>query len=249
MRLLLCLAIVLALAATACTGGEVANGSPSPSVVPSPPTPSDAPSPYPTSIPTPRPIPPAWAEPIEQDLDPTDITDERLVPPGATLTDRVVLAEGGGLAEQVVVAYVLGSDPFAAEHGLAVWERFPDRPAWSVVLAYLDQPADEVLGIRLQTGDLNGDLHDDVLAFEDMGGTGACGRWRVLAASAAGTEVIFEEQTCDTQISIAGGALEVREAIFAPEDPHCCPSTFGTSTLEWDGELFVETSSRVDEAP
>src|SRR3989304_6220137 len=204
MRRLLCLAIVLALAATACTGGEVANGSPSPSVVPSPPTPSDAPSPYPTS-------PPA--------LRPPDITDERLVPPGATLTDRVVLAEGGGLAEQVVVAYVLGSDPFAAEHGLAVWERFPDRPAWSVVLAYLDQPADEVLGIRLQTGDLNGDLHDDVLAFEDMGGTGACGRWRVLAASAAGTEVVFEEQTCDTQISIAGGARAVPGAGFAPAGP------------------------------
>src|SRR3970282_763036 len=130
MRRLLCLAIVLALAATACTGGEVANGSPSPSVVPSPPTPSHAPSPHPTSIRTPR----------------------------------VFSAEGGGLAEQVVAPYVLGSDPFAAEHGLAVWESFPDRPAWSVVLAYLDQPADKVLGIRLQTADLTGDLHDDVRA-------------------------------------------------------------------------------------
>src|SRR3989304_4024801 len=115
MRRRLCLAIGLALAATACTGGEVANGSPSPSVVPTSPRPSDAPGPRPTAIP-PRPTPPAWAEPIEQDLDPTDITDERLVPPDATLTDRIVLAEGGGLPEQVVVASVLGSDPRAARH-------------------------------------------------------------------------------------------------------------------------------------
>jgi hypothetical protein len=129
-----------------------------------------------------------------------------------------------------------------------VWERFPDPPAWSVVLAYVDEPADEVLGIRLQTGDLTGDLHDDVLAFEDMGGTGGCGRWRVLAASAAGTEAVFQEHTCDTQISIVGGTIEVREAIFEPEDPHCCPSSLRTSTLEWGGERFVETSSRVDGA-
>src|SRR3972149_9126249 len=129
MRRFLCLAIGLALAATACTGGEVANGSPSPSVVPTSPRPSDAPSPDTTSIPTPRPIPPAWAEPIEQDLDPTDITDERPVPSGATLTDRVVIAEGGGLAEQVVVAYVLGSDPFAAQRGVAGGGGLPRRPA------------------------------------------------------------------------------------------------------------------------
>jgi hypothetical protein len=248
MRRLLCLAIGLALAAPACTGDGGANGSPSPSVATTSSTPSDTPSPDPTSIPRPRPIPPAWAEPIEQDLDPSDIRDERLLPPGATLTDRVVLAEGGDLPEQVVVAYVVGSDPFAAEHGVSVWERFPDPPAWSVVLAYVDEPAAEVLGIRLQTGDLTGDLHDDVLAFEDMGGTGGCGRWRVLAASATGTDVAFDEQTCDTQVSIVGGALEVREAIFEPEDPHCCPSSFRTSTLEWDGERFVETSSRVDGA-
>jgi hypothetical protein len=249
MRRLLSLAIGLALAAPACTGDGGANGSPSPSVVPTATTPSDTASPDPTSTSAPRPIPPAWAEPIEQDLDPAAITDERLVPPGATLTARVVLAEGGGLPEQVVVAYVVGSDPFAAEHGVAVWERFPDPPAWSVVLAYVDKPAAEVLGIRLQTGDLTGDLHEDVLAFEDMGGTGGCGRWRVLAASAAGTETVFQEQTCDTQVSIVGETLEVRGAIFEPEDPHCCPSAFRTSTLEWDGQGFTETSSRVDDAP
>jgi hypothetical protein len=241
------LVLFLALAAAACTESADTDGSPSPSVEPSatasPDTPSPEPTSSPTPEPTPRPIPPAWAAPIEDDLDPDDLPDERLVPPGATVTDRVTLAEGGGLPDQVAVSYVLGSDPFAAEHGVAVWERFSDPPAWSVVLAFLNEPAEGILGIGFQSGDVTGDLHDDVLSFEDMGGTGACGRWRVLSASATGTDVIFQDQTCDTEIRIAGQALEVREAIYGPNDPHCCPRAFRTSTLEWDGEAFAVTST------
>jgi hypothetical protein len=250
MRRSIPLAIGLALVAAACTRSASTNGSASPSVEPT--TTTGTPSPDPTTTPdatstptpdaSPRPIPPAWAEPVEEDLDPADLSDERLVPPGATLTDRATLPEGGGLPDQVVVAYVLGADPFAAEHGVAVWERFPQAPTWSVVLAFVNEPSDGVLGIGFQTGDLTGDLHDDVLSFEEMGGTGACGRWRVLASSAAGTEVILEERTCDTEMWIAGSALQRREAIYGPNDPHCCPRAFRTSTLEWDGERFEVTA-------
>ena len=191
-----------------------------------------------------RPIPPAWAIPIEDDLAPTELDDAELVPPDAELTDRVTLPAAGGVPDEVAVTYVIGDDPFAAEHGFAIWQRFADAPSWSVVFAYVDAPDEGVLGISVQTGDLTGDGHDDVLTFEGTGGSGACGRWRVIAASAEATDRLLQRRTCDTEILIADGTLEMREAVYGPEDPHCCPSAFRFTTLEWGGEQFLETAVR-----
>ena len=109
--------------------------------------------------------------------------------------------------------------------------------------AFTDRPRAGVLGVSSQTGDVTGDELADRLTLEDLGGSGACGRYRVVAGTATGAEEVFSRQVCDTEIFIAGGSLTVREAVFEPGDPHCCPSAFRTSTLEWDGEAFVETSS------
>jgi hypothetical protein len=209
------------------------------------PTPTATPaSPSPTGSPSPRPIPPAWAAPIEQDVPPEDLPDDRLVPPGATLTARVTLPAGEAVADEIAVAYVIGSDPFAAEHGFAIWHRFPEPPAWSVVLAFVDAPERGVLGIDVQSGDLTGDGHPEAVTFEQTGGSGACGRWRVLATIGEGTSQVFSRRTCDTEIAIVGRALEMREAVYGPDDPHCCPSAFRYTTLEWDGSGFVETDVR-----
>ncbi|HET7236771.1 MAG TPA: hypothetical protein VFK59_10115 [Actinomycetota bacterium] len=251
MRRFLCLLVGVLLALPACTGSGDADDGPSPSVVPTATTPPDTPSPEPTSSPTPepspRPIPPAWARPIEEDLDPEALADDALIPPGATLTGRVELPAAGSTPDQVAVAYALGEDPFAAEHGVAVWERFADLPAWSVVYAFVDPPEEGVLGIRLEAGDLTGDGHADVLTLEDRGGSGACGTWTVVSGTAEDTARIFRRQTCDAEIVIDDGGLRLREAVFEPDDPHCCPSAFRTSRLEWDGERFVVVSS--DETP
>lgn len=249
-------ATVLSLALPACDGEDDA-GLPTtsrtptaPSESPSMPSPTTTPSndgsPSGSPSPLPRPIPPAWAAPIEEDVDPDDLDDAALVPPGGQLADRVTLGAAGGVPDQVAVAYVVGSDPFSAEHGVAVWQRFAEPPAWSVVLAFVDPPARGVLGIRLQAGDLTGDGHDDLLTFEETGGSGACGRWRVVVASDADTEQVFARQTCDTEIVLAGGVLRMREAVFEADDPHCCPSAFRTTTLEWNGTGFVETDVDVE---
>jgi hypothetical protein len=198
----------------------------------------------PTASPTPRPIPPAWAAPVEADVAPEDLLDAQLVPPEATLTARVALPAGEAVADEVAVAYVIGSDPFAAEHGFAVWQRFPEPPAWSVVFAFVDAPEEGVLGIDVQGSDLTGDGHADAMTFEQTGGSGACGRWRVVATIAGDTAQVFSRRTCDTEIAIVDGALEMREAVFGPDDPHCCPRAFRYTTLEWDGSRFVETDVR-----
>jgi len=244
----LALLVLLVVTGVACEGEErvAPTGAPSPTASPSPlPPPTPSPS-SPTPSESPRPIPPAWALPIEEDLLPGELPGAALVPPGAELTARVELPAGGGLPDQVAVAYGIGEDPFARQHGFAVWERFAEPPAWSVVYAFVDAPRRGVLGIRLQAGDLTGDGHDDVLVFEETGGSGACGTWRVVAATEEGTTLLFKRKTCDAELLIRDGALELREAIYEPEDPHCCPSAFRYATLEWDGARFVETASRLE---
>jgi len=238
---------LLLLAGAACEGEDRAGPAPSPSPRGAAPTPSASPPPSsPTPTPSPRPIPPAWAEPIEEDLTPAEVPDAALVPPDAELTGRTVLPAAGGLPDQIAVTYAIGPDPFAREHGFALWERFPEPPAWSVVLAFVDPPDRGVLGIRLGSGDLTGDGHDDVLVFEETGGTGACGTWRVVTGAGTDAGAVFGRKTCDAELLIRGGALELREAVFEPGDPHCCPSAFRYATLEWNGRRFVETASRLE---
>jgi hypothetical protein len=162
------------------------------------------------------------------------------------LTGRIELPAAGTVPDQVAVAYVVGEDPFAAEHGVAVWQRFPDEPAWSVVYAFADPPEEGVLGIRLNSGDLTGDGHDELLVLEERGGTGACGTWTVVSGTGADTSSIFTRETCDTEIAIVDGALVVREAVYEPDDPHCCPSAFRTVTLRWNGERFARTGVEVE---
>jgi hypothetical protein len=247
------LLIVVALALAACDGdgGSVAQptAAPTPSASPSPSpigSPSVAPTPSANPTPEPRPIPPAWAAPIDDDLDASDLRDEELVPPGAQLTDRVTLPAAGDAPDQVAVAYVIGEDPFAAEHGFAVWQRFEDRPHWSVVLAFLDAATKGVLGIRVDAGDATGDGHDDVLTFEETGGSGACGTWRLITADANDTRQVLRRRTCDAEFVISPGALELRMAVYEPDDAHCCPSAFRYATFEWNGEVFERTDVVVE---
>ncbi len=102
-----------------------------------------------------------------------------------------------------------------------------------------------MFGIRVDTGDLTGDAIPDILSFEDVGGSGACGTYRVIATSAGDASEIFRREACDTQIAISSGDLRIREAIFRANDPHCCPSAFRESVLRWNGTSWEEISSEV----
>ena len=200
------------------TSSPVASGSPSPSIAPPPTV-----------------IPPAWAAPIKKPLPGEGIPAERLVPPGAEVAGTWFLPGAAGIPDQVVATWGSGADPLRREQGLVVWERYPERPAWRPAYAFLDPPKSGVFGIRVLVGDLTGDGHEDLLAFEDRGGSGACGTWRVVAAVEFLPETIYEKDTCDADLTIHDGQLVIDEAVFKPGDAHCCPSAYRAITLQYDG--------------
>jgi len=240
--------LLLSVAACGTNGGD---GPAATSTVSSPATTSATPSRAPTASPTAAPEPsPSLGLPkdapatLDAPLSVVELTEgdfADLAPPGATVTFTDVLATPDDPVDQVAVAWRRGEDPFASEQGFVVWQRFAADPPWRAVYAFTDRPPSGVLGISLETGDLTADGLPEIVTFEQVGGTGACGTWRVIAPRPGGASEIHREETCDVQIQIADGALERREAVYGPDDPHCCPSAFRVSRLEWDGETFVQT--------
>jgi hypothetical protein len=242
------LALVLAATAAHACGGEAA---PSPSAPASGAStvasPSPAPSPTmaagpatPTATGTRVPdadvsVPDDAPTTLGDDVPADRLADDPPLPPGATLTSSWA-GEAGAGAASVAFAWRRGDDPLAAQNGFEVWARFAgEDPVWRAVYAFTDRPSTGVLGITFEEGDVTGDGVADVLTFEDTGGSGACGTWRVVRIERDDAVETLARQTCDTRVRIAGGDLEVREAVYKPGDAHCCPSAYRTTRLRWDG--------------
>lgn len=243
---------LLALAASACGGESVRRVSPSATATPqdAPPTRASlAPSltPSPTTSPA-IDLPPDGPATYPKGLAAVEVPVDELVPPGGEVTSVWRLPQSVDQVPQIALAWTRGADPFAAEHGFAVWQQFPGRPPWRVVYAFTDPPAAGVLGVRFEAADLTGDAIVDALTFEDMGGSGGCGVSRVVQSGAGFATQIFRRMTCDTQIQVENGALRIRAAVYEPGDSHCCPSRFRTTTIRWDGESWNVTDKVVTPA-
>jgi hypothetical protein len=158
-----------------------------------------------------------------------------LVPVGAEVTEVRRLAATSDRVSQIALAWTRGVDPFSSEHGFELWQLFLDAPPWRVVYAFTDPASEEVFGVRFDMGDVTGDAIPDALTFEDKGGSGGCGVWRVVRSGSGFATPIFHRSTCDTQIVLASGTLRIRAAEYEPGDSHCCPSRFRTTTIRWDG--------------
>jgi len=163
-----------------------------------------------------------------------------LLPPGASHASRVALRDP---IEQIVLTWSDGG-PLRRRNGLIVWQRSEDE-GWHAVYAFTDPARLGVFGIRVDAGELTDDAFADVLSFEDVGGSGACGTYRVIASTPGDASEIFRRDACDTQMAISGGDLRIREAVFHADDPHCCPSAFRETTLRWNGTSWDEVSSEV----
>ena len=246
--------MLLTLAEAACSRSEEPAVSPSGATGPTIPEATEtSPLPMPTAAsPSPSPTPavdpdvrlPEGMPAIVDDPDDLaliasgDLTP--LLPSGARYASRFALRDP---IEQIVLTWLDG-DPLGRRNGLIVWQRSEDE-SWHAVYAFTDPLRLGVFGIRVDAGELTGDAIADILSFEDVGGSGACGTYRVIASTAGDASEIFRRDTCDTQIAIAGRDLRVREAVFRAGDPHCCPSAFRESTLRWNGTSWDEVSSEV----
>jgi len=193
--------------------------------------PASSPSPTPSRTIEPVGVPAGTPRSYEQDIAPPDVPPDALIPPGTSVTDVWYAETSQG--SSILVAYVEpGTDPFRQEHGLIVWRRFPGEPApWRPVFGITDPPDRAVVQLRAIIGDATGDGSPDALVFEDTGGSGACGTWRVLDLSA--NAEVFNRKTCDTTIDLSTDpvGLVVHEAVFAEGDAHCCPSATRTSVF------------------
>jgi len=181
-------------------------------------------------------------------VDAADLPRDELVPAGTTPTDIWPAIAPDGSQFAVIAFAEPGDDPLRRARGLVVWRRFDGVPPWRAVFGLSHPAAAGVLAIHALIGDATGDGSPDALTFEDTGGSGACGTWRVLDL-AANAEV-FTKQTCDTTIDLSAGpvGLLVREAIFEPGDAHCCPSATRISILSFD-EASGWTVSSSSEQP
>jgi hypothetical protein len=223
------LAFVLA---AACSGDPVSAPSPQTSTPPASVSPSETASPSPAVEPVN--VPSGTPSSFDDDVGSSDVPPDALIPPGTSVTDVWYAETSAG--STILVAFVdPGTDPFRLEHGLVVWRRFPGEPEpWRPEFGLPDPPERGVVELHAIIGDATGDGSPDALTFENTGGSGVCGTWRVidLAANAS----VFTKKTCDTTIDLSADppGLVVQEAVFAPGDAHCCPSSTKTSVLTFD---------------
>jgi hypothetical protein len=245
--LVLALAVVVAVLMTSCDTdqpiGVPVTPLPSGSIPPSDTTqPSMQPSPSVT--PTSSPDLPSGI-PVSYDLDvrKEDVPSKALIPPGTKVSNRWMTETPAG--EVIVVAYLTPSgDPFLQARGLVEWRRAEGSvPPWSPVFGMEHPKSDGILGIEGLVGDATGDGSVDLLLVESTGGSGACGNWRVIDLAAASER--WAKSLCDARVDLHVDPVGIAllEAVFGPDDPHCCPSGFRTTVLVYqEGRGFVKDS-------
>jgi hypothetical protein len=234
--------LVFLVVGTACSGASVSpptttgSSASSPSVGPSSPPPSS-----PSASTSPVSLPPGVPPTYGGDQAAGDVPPASLVAPGATVTGTWFAPQGE--LTSIAVAYSLSGEPLLQEHGLVVWNEYPDAPRWRAVFGFRDKPSAGVLGVQAQTGDATGDGLAEVLTFESTGGSGSCGTYRVIAPS-NGSQ-IFDETVCDTVIEIAThpAGLQETAAVFGPGDAHCCPSAQKVTRLRYTGSRWKVVST------
>ena len=220
----LLLALVLL---TACTGGSTTSAglasSPNVSVAPH----------------LPDGIPPSFGDAVEA----ANVPVAALTPLKATVTNSSITETAAG--EAIVVAWEFpGNDPFRKDRGVAVWRRFDDggapwRPIWGASYPATRNP---VLGIDTRIADVTGDGSPDALVTASTGGSGNCAT--TYAVDLASSTQVFRDTGCDRTIDPSSDpvGLRIHEAVYAPGDPHCCPSGFRDTVLVYQDGTWRTSS-------
>jgi hypothetical protein len=165
--------------------------------------------------------------------------------PNGTMPSAIWTATAPDGTQFAIVAFAAsGGDPLRRARGLIVWRRFPGSPPWRPVLGFSDAADAGIVQIQALIGDVTGDGWPDAITFEDGGGSGVCGTWRVLDLSA--NAQIYRQHRCDTTLDVSTdpAGLALHAAVYRSGDAHCCPSETRTTILTYaDGRWTV--ASRV----
>jgi hypothetical protein len=241
--------LVISMFGAASCGGNTLKPAPSSSrstgASPTAVSPSASSSPSTPSSIEPVDVPEGTPASYAHDVDAADLPAEALVPTGTTPTDIWPAIAPDGTQFALVAFAAPSDDPLRRARGLVVWRRFPDPPLWRPAYG-LSDPADAgVLEIHTLIGDATADGSPDALTFEDTGGSGACGTWRVL--DLASNAQVYESQTCDAtyDVSIDPAGIVLRAAVYRPGDAHCCPSATRTTVFVYGGDGRWTIVSRV----
>ena len=211
------------------------------------PTASPSTSPEPSISPEPSPSTGEMPTTFADDLEPSELPLDALVPVGADTTGQWFGFTTNGVV--VLVAWAEpGSDPFLMPRGFALWRRHASSPHWRVALVERHEADEGIQEIQMSTTDLTGDDSDDALIFEGIGGSGACGSWLVL--DLARVKETYRRELCDGRIdpgSAGSPGLVMTRSVFREGDAHCCPSAMRETTLAWTGEAWRVTETRTIE--
>jgi hypothetical protein len=183
---------------------------------------------------------------FDRDVPAGDVPTDALVPSDTEVTGSWYATTSAG--EAIVVAWAEPGTDLVVARGVAVWRRFDDGGApWRPVYGVAYPKNAGVYAITTVIGDVTGDTSEDALVFAVTGGSGGCGTYDVLDL-ASGTQV-FDEQVCDTQITPSAdpAGITVIEAVYAPDDPHCCPSATRTTVMTYgdDGTWHVASHQTI----
>lgn len=180
-----------------------------------------------------------------QDVDAAGLPAEALVPRGTTPSDIWPAIAPDGTQFALVAFAAPSDDPLRRARGIIEWRRFDDPPSWRPVYGVFDPANVGVLDIHTLVGDATADGSPDALTFEDVGGSGTCGTWRVI--DLASNAQVYRTQTCDStyDISTDPAGLVLRAAVYRPGDAHCCPSATRTTMFVYDGDGHWSVASRL----
>jgi hypothetical protein len=241
--------MVLCVAVAACSSSDTAgSSSPSPPGTIATPTTTPLPTTPSPGVPlSPVPdLPAGVPASLDRDVPAGDVPTDALVPGGTEVTGSWYATTSSG--ESIVVAWDEPgpdpSDPFLPR-GIAVWRRFDDGGApWRPVYGVAYAKRAGIYAIASVIGDMTGDGSDDALVFAETGGSGACGTYDVLDLASATR--VFDKQVCDTQITPSANpaGLTIIEAIYAHDDPHCCPSATRTTVMTYAADGAWHVASR-----
>jgi hypothetical protein len=109
--------------------------------------------------------------------------------------------------------------------------------------------------VSVETGDFSGDGRADVLVFDDLDGSGACGAYRALVTASGSVRQVQTRLLCEDQgsIHVRRGGLLV--SLGEKKDPktrdqiHCCYLFVRKTLVRWSGTSWVHVSSRVSRLP